>query len=251
MNILKKTEDFCDYMPTLNRMGYMSPSLDNIQASFVKYCKQTPEGLFLDVGCGFGVATVPMAKEGRRIIACDLDSRHLEVLKNQLPLEKRSFVTFMPGHFPNEVEFPENYFDAINLSMVIHFLPFQTIEKALKKIFYNLKEGGKLFITTSSPYQRTLFSFIPDYEKKRGIEEWPGFIPDISAYVPHRAHLLPKENTVFCMHELSRLVSRFNFRGLEATSFSREGIPSDLYLDGREYSGVICEKPRNKAFFSH
>lgn len=244
MGFVKHYKTFYEYTPTLNRMGYMSPALDVIQGAFVDYSKENSQGLFLDIGCGFGVATIPVALEGRRIIACDLERRHLEILKSRLPHEKLSFVDFVPGHFPDEVVFPENYFDGVNLSMVIHFLPSHTIEKALRKIFYNLKRGGKLFITTSSPYQRTLSPFIPLYESKRGKDEWPGFIPDIGLYVPQRAHLLPKENIVFCAQELSRLVSRFNFKVLKETFFSREGIPTDISLEGREYSGVICEKPR-------
>jgi ubiquinone/menaquinone biosynthesis C-methylase UbiE len=250
MNIAKKIIDCNEYTPTLNRMGYMSPSLDKIQSSFVNYCKTHKNELFLDIGCGFGVATIPVLEEGCRIVACDLEKQHLHVLKSRTPREKLHLATFVPGHFPNEVLFPENYFQGINFSMVLHFFPFQTIDRALQKIFYNLKEGGRLFLTTSSPYQKTLFSFIPLYEKRRGREEWPGYIPDIAEYVPHRAHLLPKENIVFCTQELSRLMSKFNFRVLESTFFSREGIPPDLSLDGREYAGIVCEKPKKRVFLS-
>src|ERR1700722_10082257 len=163
------------YIPTLNRMGYMSPILDIIQMAFVKHCQNNRFGNFLDIGCGFGVATLPVINEGCRIIACDLEERHLEILKERIPKDKLPLLTPIKGHFPNEVIFPEHYFDGINLSMVLHFLPPQTIEKAFKEIFTCLKEGGRLFITTSSPYQRALSSFAFIYEKKRFFEEWPGY----------------------------------------------------------------------------
>jgi len=232
------------YIPTLNRMGYMSSSLDEIQAAFVEHCATRPSGLFLDIGCGFGIATLPVIDKRCRIIACDLEEKHLDILEKSVPKQKRSFLTLSKGHFPNTITFPENYFDGINLSMVLHFLPSHTIEKALKEIFLSLKPGGQLFMTTSSPYQRALSPLIPIYEKKRFVDEWPGYIKDVSKYVPHRAHLLPKENIVFCINELTRLILKFDFYPLKTTSFSREGIPSDLSLDGREYSGIICEKPR-------
>lgn len=237
-----------NYVPTLNRMGYMSPALDEIQAAFVNYCTNNTTGNFLDIGCGFGVATLPVVNQERHVVACDLEKKHLDVLKTNVPQDKQSFLTSMTGHFPNDITFPENTFEGVNFSMVLHFLPPQTIKKALQEIFKSLKPGGRLFMTTSSPYQRVLSSFLPLYEKKRFIEEWPGYIPDIGQYVPHRAHLLPKENIVFCINELRRLVSKFGFHILETTFFSRDGIPPDLRLEGREYSGIICEKPKASSF---
>jgi SAM-dependent methyltransferase len=248
MNLARKI--FCpsQYTPTLNCMGYMSPKLDQIQMAFVEHSKNNKFGLFLDIGCGFGIATLPVINNGRQIIACDLEERHLEILKQEIPEEKLPFLTLIKGHFPHEIVFPSNAFDGINLSMVLHFLSPETIEKALKEIFICLKKGGRLYMTTSSPYQRVLSPFIPIYEQRRSVEEWPGYIDDIAKYVPHRAHLLPKRNIVFCKAELVRLVSKFGFQVQTATFFSREGMPLDLSLDGREYSGIICEKPRDSSF---
>lgn len=230
------------YIPTLNRMGYMSPSLDKVQMAFVNYCEDNPSGLFLDIGCGFGIATLAVVEKKRHIIACDLDQRHLDILISRVPKKKKQFLKTRVGHFPNTLLFQDNAFEAINLSMVLHFLPPETIEKTFRSLFFYLKEGGRLFITTSSPYQRVLSSFVSTYERKRSVEEWPGHIQDIAQYVPHRAHLLPKGNIVFCIHELRRLALKFGFHVLDSTFFSREEIPPDLKLDGREYSGLICEK---------
>jgi SAM-dependent methyltransferase len=232
------------YVPTLNQMGYMSPSLDEIQMAFIEHCEKNKSGLFLDIGCGFGVATLPVIEKGCRIIACDLEQGHLDVLLERVPEEKRALLMVRSGHFPNTLTFPDNSFDGINLSMVLHFLSPETIEKAFRNLFLCLKEGGRLFMTTSSPYQGVLSPFIPIYENKRAHkEEWPGYIPDIAEYVPQRAPLLPKRNIVFCIHELNRLALKFGFHIIASTFFSRIGMPDDLRLDGREYSGLICEKP--------
>jgi ubiquinone/menaquinone biosynthesis C-methylase UbiE len=246
MKFARKTQNFPKYIPTLNRMGYMS-TLDKIQMAFVEHCENNSFGQFLDIGCGFGVAVIPVVKKKRRITACDLEKEHLEVLKKNIPEQCLHLVNFVTGHFPDEIKFPDNYFDGINLSMVLHFLPPHTIEKAFQEIYASLKKGGRLFLTTSSPYQRALASFIPLYEKRKSKEEWPGYISDIADYVPQRADLLPKKNVVFCIDELSRIASKFGFHVLEATFFSREGIPADLSLDGKEYSGIICEKPKDSS----
>lgn len=247
MNLAQKTQPL-DYVPTLNQMGYMSPSLDNIQMSFIKHCENNRSGLFLDIGCGYGIATIPVIQRGCRIIACDLEEGHLNILKAKIPEDKRHLLTLIKGHFANEIVFPKDCFEGINLSMVLHFLSMSTIERVLENIFFSLKKGGRFFITTSSPYQGVLSTFTPIYEEKRGREEWPGYIEDITHYVPHRAHLLPKKNIVFCPSELARLVSRFGFHVYKETFFSREGIPPDLKSDGREYSGVICEKSKSSSF---
>jgi SAM-dependent methyltransferase len=231
------------YLPTLNGMGYMSPSLDIIQATFVEDCNS--DGLFLDIGCGFGVATLPVVEKQCHITACDLEKKHLDFLKEHVPLEKRSFLTLVKGHFPDQVQFPPNTFKAINFSMVLHFLSFEAIEKAFKALFLSLIPGGKLYLTTSSPYQGPLTRFAPLYDKRRKVMEWPGYIPNIAEYVPERAHSLPKENIVFCIYELERLATKFGFQVIESTFFTRDEIPQDLKLDGREYSGIICEKPRD------
>lgn len=245
MKLAINIQDNFDYLPTLNNMGYMSPSLDQIQLAFVNESKSNSNGRFLDIGCGFGVATLPLINEGCHVIACDLDAGHLEVLNEKIPGEKKTLITLKQGHFPNEICLPENSIDYVNLSMVLHFLPPSVIRKTFTTIFKILKGGGKLFLTTSSPYQATLSSFLPTYESKRELYEWPGYIADIAEYVPQRAHLLPKMNIVFCVNELKRLATKFGFYVLEATFFSRVGIPDDLRLDGREYSGIICEKPRD------
>ena len=244
MNFASQIPSTSNYIPTLNRMGYMSPALDEIQRTFVTYCQANLSGNFLDIGCGFGIATLPVINGGGKITACDLDEKHLEVLQEGLSQEKLSRLTLITGHFPDEVIFPKDTFEAINISMVLHFFPPPTIEKAFQEIFLCLKKGGRLFLTTSSPYQRALSPFLSTYEKKQSVEEWPGYIADIEKYVPQRAPFLPKQNIVFCPHELTRLASKFGFHVLVATFFSREGIPPDLSLDGREYSGIICEKPK-------
>jgi len=244
----RKIEEPSQYIPTLNQMGYMSPSLDLIQNAFVENCAQNSRGQFLDIGCGFGVATIPVVNQGCRVIACDLDKRHLDIMKELISVDKQHLLSFKIGHFPNTIRFPENAIDGINMSMVLHFLPPQTIVKAFKEIYACLKKGGRLYLTTSSPYQRSLVDFAPLYEQKLNHEEWPGDIPDISKYVPQRAHLLPRRNIVFCIQELSRLALKFGFHVHEAVFFSRDGIPSDLSLDGREYSGLICEKSKDSSF---
>ncbi len=224
-------------------MGYMSPSLDIFQDQFVQHCEQNPSGDYLDIGCGYGVATIPLVLKGCKVLACDLEKGHLNFLKNQIPKDKRKLLTLKKGHFPDEIQFQMNSFDGINVSMVLHFLSTSQIEKALEHLFYALKPGGKLFITTSSPYQRTLSKFSAQYEKRKKLMDWPGYIDDISTYVPQRAHLLPKENIVFCPDELEKLLTKFGFRVVQATFFSRDPMPPDLAFDGREYSGIIGEKP--------
>lgn len=148
MQLARKIEDQLDYVPTFNNMGYMSPTLDPIQSLFVETCLKDPDGRFLDIGCGFGVATLPLVNAGCYGIACDLDQRHLEVLKSRIPKEKQSHVTFMSGYFPKEICLQDESIDNVNFSMVLHFLPppydtesfyshFSKLEKRRKALPYH------------------------------------------------------------------------------------------------------------------
>ena len=65
-------------------MGVYASSLEYvIQKAFVENCIKNKQGQFANIGCGFGVATIPALNEGCRVIACDLEKRSLEVLKKK------------------------------------------------------------------------------------------------------------------------------------------------------------------------
>ena len=236
------SHDGC-FIPTLNKMGYMALSLDKYTKGFVDFCISKKEGLYLDIGCAFGVATFPVLYAERNIVACDMDKRHLEVMQSVADEKFLNHLTLVEGHLPDNLSFPENSFDAINISMVLHFLPGSKIVKSLRHIFKWLKPEGHVYVTVSTPYQGTLKKFISIYEKR--IKEsvtWPGVIRDIHQYIPQRSDELPKFNHVLTPEVLKNAFEKYGFNIVEYGFFSRENIPQDIAYDGREYAGLIARK---------
>ena len=54
------------FIPTLNKMGYMTRFLDVVQNNFIAYASQEPGGVSLDLGAAFGVATLPLLKKHQK-----------------------------------------------------------------------------------------------------------------------------------------------------------------------------------------
>lgn len=232
------------FIPTLNKMGYMALALDPYTKAFVNFAKQKSDELYLDIGCAFGISTFPVLYAGCKIIACDLDERHLSLIKSMTNEKFLDRLGLMKGHLPDCLSFPEQTFNAINVSMVLHFLSGEKILTALHQLWKWLKPEGHLYITVSSPYQGTLHKFIPLYEKrvKKGVT-WPGRIEDIRAYIPQRAEDLPLFNHVLTPDVLKRALKQAHFEILECGFFSRKNLPQDIAYQGQEYTGAIAQRP--------
>lgn len=240
----EKNIDHCgDYIPTFNAMGYMTKTLDHVHKAFIHYALQNREDSFLDIGCALGNTTLPLVNKSISVTACDLDQGHLDFISQHTSPANRSYLKTCCAHFPNTAHFHSSSFRGIIMAMVLHFLEPNEVTLAFTKIYDLLLPGGRFFLTASSPYQGVLRDFVPIYEdRKYKGDFFPGYIADISAYVPHRSCDLPKRSIVYGADDLQNLcqTSRLSLR--ESGFFTREHIPSDIAWDGREYSYIIAEK---------
>lgn len=224
-------------------MGYASLKLDKLTESFVQLCQATADGNFLDIGSGFGVATVPVANAQRRITTCDIAQEHLNIISNKINSKGSPYVSFDKRALGGDLTYPPNAFDAILVAMVLHFFKPQQLNSIVGSLYRWLKPKGKLFVTVSSPYQGTLLPFLPTYRKRKSLnQKAPGVIEDISKIIPDRANDLPRFNYVFDIDDLKTTIKCQDFTIKTAQYFTRDNLPSDIALDGREYVGVIAEK---------
>ncbi len=71
------------FIRTLNNQGFMGayPSDPYMQA-FIKFAPQGP-GPALDIGAAYGVASLEALKGGAKVIANEVDGRHLDILKSR------------------------------------------------------------------------------------------------------------------------------------------------------------------------
>ena len=144
-------------------------------AFFSPYCPKSAETRIVDVGCAYGVASLLALKQGAKVIAIDSDIKHLEELNTRAPATLKQNLETIHGNFPDDVVFEDNSISAFLLSRVLHYFDGDTIMKTLMLIYRYLIPGGKVFITTTTPYLRILERFIPLYEQNLATnKEWPG-----------------------------------------------------------------------------
>ena len=115
-----------DMRPTLNDTGFMFQRRDDYANEFIEFAGSCRDPV-LEVGCAFGVATQPALAAGARVVACDLDQRHLDILWDETPAADRERLECVQGQLPY-VDFDADRFGAILCSRVLHFLDGSAID---------------------------------------------------------------------------------------------------------------------------
>ncbi|MEO8224004.1 MAG: class I SAM-dependent methyltransferase [Gammaproteobacteria bacterium] len=227
-------------VPTLNNTGWMTETLDDYSRAFTAFAGSI-EAESLDIGCAYGVATLPALANGARVFACDLEPRHLDILAQRVPPEDQARFRSQPGELP-AVDFPAGAFGAILCARTLHFLRARDIELTVGKMRDWLLPGGRVFLVTDSPYVGPWWKCAPEYDRrKREGCPWPGFVQDYASLLPpgtdtslHPSFIHPLDPDI-----LRRVVTAAGFEVLEA-AFLRGG---GQRATGREHAGVIARKP--------
>ena len=95
MNLDMPTPEVSGFVRTLNNMGYMTSALDPYSLAFTTFAPAAP-GPALDIGAAYGIATLAALAGGARVIANDIDARHLDILSSRAPQEFRSRLVLAP-----------------------------------------------------------------------------------------------------------------------------------------------------------
>jgi SAM-dependent methyltransferase len=234
------------FILTLNSMGFMRTEINDLYSKeFLNFSKNKK---VLEIGAAYGVLSLECLRNGSTVYANDLDSKHLQILKEKWGKDenfKPDALKLVSGSFPNEFDFPDDTFDGISIIRVLHFFHPTEIQTSLKKLFKWLKPGGKLFISNETPFLKNVQKFIPVYEErlKSNQHDWPSFLEDVSKYVDVYSYNLPKFLTLFTSDILSRELKKSNFE-IEKVSFvDQQEFPKNMRLDGRESCGGIAVKP--------
>lgn len=229
--------------------GYAMPPNDQVSKQFLSDLDQDiDEKTVLEIGTGFGAASLAALNKGARVFCNDSEPKNLSVVQyyaNQINADKNNLI-LLPGYFPNELNaLNANTFNSILISRVLHFLSGPQIEIALSKLFNFLKKRGKLYIICETPYLKNWTKFIPEYEKRKSLGmKWPGEIEQPALYensgraasLPPFVHWITKE-----ILERSLINAGFKISFLEYLD-RKDSFPKDLLLDGRESIGAIAIK---------
>ena len=240
-----KNVDNTGFISTLNNMGFMLEELDEFSSEFVEHASKS-EGHSLDVGCAFGVATLPAILKGAKIVASDVHKEHLTILDSKVPAHLKKNLMLHEGFFPeNFVErFGKDFFENILVSRVLHFLEGKEIEKCFDVLFQILKPGGRGFITNETPYLKNVQNFIDTYKSRlRENVEWPGEIHNFKDIDKRAGVNLPNFMHLLDIPVLERVSRQFGFIIERCSYIKRKNFPKDIILDGKESVGIIIQKP--------
>ena len=229
---------------TLNSMGYMLSRPEKYNQAFIDFAGSAP-GPVLDIGAAYGLATIPALEKGAHVIANDLEEKHLQILKNKVPLSYLNHLELKPGRMPNAVHFDDNSLGAVLASRILNFLLPEEFQESFDKIFKWLKPGGKFFFLGATPYMGNFKKFLPTYLKnKMKGQKWPGFLNDIPSCAPERAPDLPQFINLIDEDILTHSLIEAGFI-IEDIGYSPaiDEHPQDMKLDGREQIGAIAIKP--------
>ena len=225
---------------TKNNMGFMSTAIDPVCGKFINKHAKTA-GKILDIGAAYGVTTFPFLEVGCSVTAVDMEAKHLEELQENAP--NSGLLTTITAKFPDELNFPDDTFDAIIISRVLHFLEGELIIAGLKKIKRWLKPEAELFILTETPFIKTLGRLRKEFlERKVAGEKWPGSFNDFPSYEEPHLGNLPYYINLQDQDTLSAALLESGLKIQEITYVSRSDFPEHMLLDGRESIAAIATK---------
>ncbi|MCP3670782.1 MAG: class I SAM-dependent methyltransferase [Gammaproteobacteria bacterium] len=218
---------------TVNNRGFMFKNISDVSLAFINFA-ETAQYPLLDIGCAYGVTTLPVVRKERTIIACDLEQRHLDYLLDRVEEKHRQFIHCKQGSFPDDLSFQTNSLSAVHISHVLHFLSGDKIIEGLSKIKHWLVPEGKVFLNIGTPYSKFM-SFEEEFDRriKRGYQ-WPGEMnaTDIEKYFSDDFKKSPEESKADYLHLFNKesfqtLLQKVGFTIDELYYYDPE-LPSDL-----------------------
>lgn len=231
-------------VPTLNDKGFMFEVLDEYADDFIHTAGSgTDEAL--EIGCAYGIATIAALQAGARITACDMDPRHLEILRSRVDDSLAEHLTLRPGTLP-DIDLPESGFGAILCSRVLHFLTGDDIDRSVRNMYRWLKPGGRLYLVADTPFG-IWRNFIPTWEENVAAgERWPGFMEKPINYLPYEPSsddVGPPIMNLLVPDLLRRTCEDAGFQVDRASFIDRSDFGDNGRMDGRENCGLSAIKP--------
>lgn len=233
------------FITTHNANGYMLQAPDQVMQACIEFVNQRKNAVIVDVGAAYGIATLVLLQQTTaKVIANDIDAKHLDVLLEETPKNLRSRLLLQQKQFPDETKYDEASIDAFLVSRVFHFFTGDQITQSLSVIYHSLKPQGKVFISVASPYMHFLKKFISVYESNlRSGMQWPGEMINHYEYCPKDIdHNAPEFFHVMTPEILSMELQKSGFIVEKAEFYSREDCPEYIKYDGRESCMIIGRK---------
>lgn len=244
------------FIKTHNSLGgFTIAPCDPVSQKFIEHAVVVGAtgGKVLEIGAGFGTATLEVLSKGGIVFCNDMDVDNLAVVHQRYMQTKAETVTgdtgglvLIPGALPDELMgLPEGYFDAILVCRVLHFFPGLKIEESLDKLAKLLTIRGKIYIVCETPFLKNWQKFLPEFQKRVELGvEWPGEISEPAKYESSgRVSSLPNFVNWITKEVLERSLLRAGLTIQHSDYIDRKGqFPEDLLLPehGKESVGAIA-----------
>lgn len=229
---------------TLNGTGYMIRSLDEVSAGFIRFAATDAPGPALDIGAAYGVATLAALEQGARVIANDIDPRHLDILETRVPPEHRARLALLPGAFPDDISVDDGSIGAVLAARVLHMFDGPQIERSAAMMFQALAPGGKAFVISEAS---TFFRY-PQLREKYDAQlksgrPWPGFVTGVRALLPEEAEHVPDQVHFLTPEDLSLVFLNAGFV-VEWCEFYQRNVGGEgPWYQRRRSVGLVARKP--------
>lgn len=170
--------------------GELGPNMEIARRRLHWIIKNIYGNNVLDVGCGEGILSILLSREGKTVKGIDMDQQSIELAKKTLMDEQdgvHPLVEFLQGNFFLE-KLPTNHFDSIIVADILE--DYISSTEIFKKVNSLLIEKGRIIVTVpfglsnSLNKKRTLYlteiynemSIYFNIEKVEMIGNWIGFI---------------------------------------------------------------------------
>lgn len=253
----KQQETTPGAIETLNQTGFMFTELSDTSKQYIDFSKSCAR--VLDIGCAYGISVIPILDyQKTEVFAVDLSAAHLEKLSLSLTNDQKKYFHSYCLNFPLETNFENNYFDAIHISNVLHFIKGADLKLGLQKCFDWLKPNGKIFINTCSLYLPYLKTFISTYEQRKSSgTKWPGEVENYKTFLEKNQALLPDDLLnlaincapsfvhVFKKEDLESLVTDIGFKVEQSGYFTLKTLSLLKHTnDDSAWIGMIISKTK-------
>lgn len=243
--------------PTFNQMGSMNGVLGEFENSIIERFK--PEDWVLDVGAAYGLMCLKAIEKGCVVMAIDLDERHKQATLNRSEFQSRDInFRYVVGDFssPNIAESihmaiaeaDEHGFDHIILNRVFMYMTGDQMAQTLKNAAALLKEGGRIYTLSTTPFMSTFGLLKPEYEaEKRAGNPWPGYIQDVHTKQPNLAKKVPNAYHMIDQDTLQKACKAAGLSFVEGPTYA--GIPyqsTEILCEGQEYVTAILERESDR-----
>jgi SAM-dependent methyltransferase len=230
-------------IPVAQSYGWTSTIPNPMSCKFFDLVKNIQNPRVIDIGAGYGVASIPAMEAGAYVIVNDIDQSQLDHIADLV--REKNFqrqCQFLNAALPNLPDILQ--LDAIHASNVLHFLTGDEIVLTAKWMYRNLKNGGKVFLQMQSPWCGQLHSFLSEYEMRKASGlKWPGEIDDVTRYALEGIrHMMADFNHVLEAEIVADTFREVGFTIEYADYYTRPGLPEVCRFDGRENLGVVVVK---------